>query len=268
MTVEVRSTVTRPTRERRSGAAARAYQKRSQRAASRAGAAVPEAAGGASVRRRAGSVAARIPFVATIIGLLSLGLAVTLLLTTRAAEDSYLLSSARAHNQSLTEQKSALERDVQTANSAPRLAEEAAALGLVPATDPARLVVHPDGTVEVVGTPKPADGTPVPPLDRRPAATDPTRPGAERQAPAAGPNSSTHEELQRVTPRPQDRAETPGRDDTERSAAGMSPVPAPAAQPPAAGEPATPRPGNVPPAEVSGEQLVPVTNETSPPAGQ
>lgn len=163
MTVQLSSTDVRPARAgRRSGAAQRAYERRTQRAAVHNGSAAGSAPAAA---KRAGTLAARIPFVATIIGLLSMGLALTLLLTTRSAEDSYQLSAARAHNQSLVEEKAALQRDVETANSAPRLAEEAAALGMVPAIDPARLVVHPDGAVEVVGEPKPATGLPVPPLD-------------------------------------------------------------------------------------------------------
>lgn len=145
----------------KSSAAQRAYAKRNQRAA--IGAATPE------VRR--GSFTARIPFVATIIGLLSVGLAVTLLLTTRAAEDSYKLSAAKAHNQELIEQKAALERDSRAANSAPELARKAAALGMIPAKDVARLVVADNGAVTVVGTPAPAQGTPVvvPPAATPPA---------------------------------------------------------------------------------------------------
>ncbi|MFZ2172870.1 MAG: hypothetical protein WAW17_02325, partial [Rhodococcus sp. (in: high G+C Gram-positive bacteria)] len=123
--------------------------------------------------------------------------------TTRSAEDSYQLSAARAHNQSLTEQKAALERDVETANSAPELAEEAAKLGMVPANDPARLVVHPDGNVEVVGKPAPASGTPVPPLDAaapttragNAVATAPNR-GITAQAPRATPPSGNGTEIQ------------------------------------------------------------------------
>lgn len=250
MTVEVRSTTTRPARERRSGAATRAYRKRSARAAVD----VSPPAQGSSVRSRAGSVAARVPFVATIIAMLTLGLAVTLLLTTRAAEDSYQLSTARAHNQTLMEQRAALERDVQTANSAPRLADAAAGLGLVPAVDPARLVVHVDGSVEVVGTPVPAAGSPVPPLDRY-STSD--RPGEQRPAPS-GPNSSTVEELQRVTPaREQDRQGSNHNGD-ERSAAPSNPGSVPDA---------TPQPEGALPTATVGEQLVPVTNENAP-AGQ
>ncbi|MEV0948751.1 hypothetical protein [Rhodococcus sp. NPDC049939] len=160
MTIQVSSTETRPARaDKRSGAAERAYEKRSRRASAHGSSAVA-----ASGRNRT-AFAARIPFVATIIGLLGLGLVTTLLLTTRSAEDSYQLSAARAHNQFLAQEKAALQRDVETANSAPKLAEEAAKLGMVPAKDPARLVVHEDGSVEVVGTPAPASGSPVPPLD-------------------------------------------------------------------------------------------------------
>lgn len=147
--------------KRRSGAAQRAYDKRMARTVGRTS---TGSESGFSTSRT-GEFKARIPFVASIIGLFSIGLAVTLLLTTRSAEDSYQLSDARAFNQSLVEQKAALERDYQSRNSAPELANAANALGMVPAKDPARLVVHPDGTVEVVGTPAPASEAPMPPLD-------------------------------------------------------------------------------------------------------
>lgn len=149
----------RPQTGSRSTAAQRAYAKRTQRAAITA----PVTQSGRV------SFKARIPFVATVIGLLSVGLAITLLLTTRAAEDSYKLSAAKAHNQQLVEQKAALERDVRLANSAPELASKAAAQGMIPAKDVTRLVVAEDGSVTVVGEPTPAQGTPVVPAP--PAAT-------------------------------------------------------------------------------------------------
>ncbi|ANS29310.1 hypothetical protein ACVH9Z_09710 [Rhodococcus opacus] len=191
MTVQVSSTEMRPARAAaRTGAAERAYKKRTQRAAVHSGSAIA-----VSGKNRTGTLTARIPFVATILVLLAMGLAMTLLLTTRSAEDSYQLSAARAHNQSLAEEKAALERDVETANSAPKLAEEAAKLGMVPANDPARLVVHPDGSVEVVGKPAPASGAPVPPLDVAP----PTQRG---NAVATAPNRGTTTQSPRATPQP------------------------------------------------------------------
>ncbi|WP_246098024.1 hypothetical protein [Rhodococcus spelaei] len=150
-----------PAKSTKKTAAQRAYAKRSQRASTGTAAEV--------VKR--GSFKARIPFVASIIGLLSVGLAVTLLLTTRAAEDSYKLSAAKAHNQSLIEQRAALERDYQVATSAPELARKAADLGMIPAKDVARLVVDDHGGVQVVGKPTPAQGAPVPPLNKQPGNT-------------------------------------------------------------------------------------------------
>jgi hypothetical protein len=90
-------------------------------------------------------MAARIPFVAAIIAMLGCGLALTLLLTTRAAEDSYQLGDARQLNRTLAEERAALQRDVEAADSAPELAARARELGMIPAKDPARLVIGADG---------------------------------------------------------------------------------------------------------------------------
>lgn len=187
----------------KSGAAQRAYEKRTARAAGRTSA---SSAAGSTLSRR-GVLKARIPFVASVIGLLSIGLAVTLLLTTRSAEDSYQLSDARAYNQSLIEQKAALERDFQTHNSAPELANQASALGMVPAKDPARLVVHPDGSVEVVGTPAPATAGAMPPLDAptsvpTPTATPPrtTVPAVPGATPSATNNTRNLAQSEQLIP--------------------------------------------------------------------
>jgi hypothetical protein len=218
-----------PARIRRSTAAQRAYDRRRQRASVVGGHSAPAVSTVATPR----GIVARIPFVATVIGLLCLGLATTLLLTTRAAEDSYELADARAHNQSLREQTAALERDVAAGNSAPVLAEKAAGLGLIPVKDPARLVMEADGTVNVVGTPKPAEGKPVAPLDRAP---DPV-----------------------IAPAPQTRAPRP-------TATTPSPAPTtPAA--PTTTPPATPQAVNDGRIQARGEQSTLVTVITQPPAG-
>ncbi len=148
---------------KKSTAARRAYEKRQQRAALVLG---DDVAPGV-LPKRATEFAARIPFVATIIGLLSMGLALTLLLTTRSAEESYEISAAREQNQRLMEERATLQRDVQSADSAPDLAAKARELGMIPAKDPARLLVAPDGAVIVVGTPTPAAGAPAPLLNGR-----------------------------------------------------------------------------------------------------
>lgn len=172
----------------RSGAALRAYERRQQRASIH----TSDSTRGSGSRRSidGGAIAARIPFVALIIGLLALGLGLTLLLTTRSAGDSYDLSAAKVVNTELAQQRAALQRDNELAESAPELARKAAELGMVPAKNPARLIVAPAGGVQVVGTPAPADGAPVAPLDSvAPAAA------GEGTVPNAGPQS------QQQTPR-------------------------------------------------------------------
>lgn len=178
---------------RRSSAAKKAYERRQQRAVAVLG----DDVGSAELPKRVTSLAARIPFVASIIGLLSLGLALTLMLTTRAAEDSYQLSAARQENERLAQERSALERDVQAADSAPDLAARARELGMIPAKDPARLVVAPDGGVVVIGTPTAAAGGPVPLLNPM---ANPRRSQSGTSEVPSRRSSSTQSSQQRATP--------------------------------------------------------------------
>ncbi len=117
----------------------------------------------------------RVPFVVLVIGALGVGLGVTLWLSTDAAERSYQLSHAREVNQALLQQKEALERQVLEAQAAPALAESARELGMIPSRDTAHLVQDPAGNWVVVGTPKPAEGVPPPPLNS--PLPEPTPPG-------------------------------------------------------------------------------------------
>lgn len=119
----------------------------------------------AAVDLRPRTLAARVPFVVLVIAALGVGLGVTLWLSTDAAERSYRLGNARQLNQALQQQKEALERDVLEAQAAPALAEAARNLGMIPSRDTAHLVQDAAGNWVVVGTPKPAEGVPPPPLN-------------------------------------------------------------------------------------------------------
>jgi hypothetical protein len=119
----------------------------------------------ASIDLNPRTLVARVPFVVLVIGSLGVGLGTTLWLSTDAAERSYQLGSARETNQALLQQKEALERDVLEAQAAPALAEAARDLGMIPSRDTAHLVQDPAGNWIVVGTPKPAEGVPPPPLN-------------------------------------------------------------------------------------------------------
>lgn len=121
----------------------------------------------ASIDLRPRTLAAKVPFVVLVIGALGTGLGITLWLSTDSAERSYQLGNARAKNQVLQQQKEALERDVLQEQAAPALAEAARKLGMIPTRDTAHLIQDPAGSWVVVGTPKPAEGAPPPPLNTK-----------------------------------------------------------------------------------------------------
>ena len=243
MTVQVASQPRRG--PARSTAAQRAYQRRNQRAA-QTGVPVAQTRGRTT---GAGRVRTRIPFVATILALLGVGMAATLLLTTGAAEDTYHLSTARAHNETLVQQRAVLQRDVEAGNSAPVLAVEAAKLGMIPSAQVARIVVAEDGSVSVVGEPVPAQGAPPAPLNNARPRTD-----TQGQAPLSG--SAGVE-----SPRPLSEvgeAPTPRPRSTDALAGDAGPRPA---DPQVPATPGNPNDGD--PAREA-EQLVPVSEMPQP----
>jgi hypothetical protein len=148
---------------------------------------------GAGPARTAASTG-RPQFVLLIMVLLVVGLAATLWLSTAAAADSYRLQDARAAARELSERAERLHREVAVLESAPELARRAAAMGMVPVQNPARLVVAPDGSVTVVGEPRAAVAPPPPApvvVEPRPAAEGPNGPAQEGAAPnGAAPNGA------------------------------------------------------------------------------
>lgn len=242
MSVSTRTETGRPARrvhdaERvKSGAAQRAYARRRQRTGG---------PGPVSVAAPRTELAGRGPFVAAILAMFGCGLALTLVLTTRAAEDSYQLSDARETNRVLSDERAALQREVAAADSAPELATRARELGMIPAQDPARLLVSPDGTVTVVGEPKPAQGPPAPPLNA------PPRGGAPRNGADPG------ERIVPVPTLPRSDSAAPSADDV-LAAPGSDPIPVPprAAEAPVPGA-QVPDPAAVPEGTAPAEGDVP-----------
>lgn len=156
----------------RAGVAARSRTK-AERAADRA--AATDASGGTA------------PFVLLIMVLLTSGLVATLWLSTAAAADSYRLDAARQATRDRTEEVERLHRDVAAMQSAPALAAAAQRIGMVPAGVPAVILVHPDGTSQVVGTPAKARAAAPPPPPAVPVnpatPASPAAPGAQGTAP-------------------------------------------------------------------------------------
>ncbi len=165
----------------RSAAAHKAYERRQRRVGSTYASASTVSRGG-----EARVLAKRIPFVVLVLGLLVSGMGLTLWLSTNATGQSYEVSAAKQRNQDLLNRKAALEQAVEAGNSAPDLARKAAELGMVQSSNVARLVVGPDGSVRLEGTPSPADGpssSPLTSVGQRPQLPPPPRPGPVPIAP-------------------------------------------------------------------------------------
>jgi hypothetical protein len=218
------------------------------------------------------TLAARVPFVVLVIGSLGLGLGVTLWLSTDAAERSYQLGSARQTNQALLQQKEALERDVLEAQAAPALAESARELGMIPSRDTAHLVQDPAGNWIVVGTPKPAEGVPPPPLNMPLPDENPAPPAqAVAGRPAPPPVADPREMVVRVPERAAPTAPAPAVDpvavplagplpDSPHGASGQPPALGPAVQPEGPLAAPLPEPQPQPPAmPAPAEQYGPVS---------
>jgi cell division protein FtsI (penicillin-binding protein 3) len=163
----------------RGRATGRAYARREDRLRKLVGGRAP----------RTAPTAGRAKFVLLVMGLLAVGLIVTLWLSTAAAADSYRLQDARVAARALSEQSEQLRREVMAMDAAPALAQQAAALGMVPVQDSARLVVGPDGAVTLVGTPKAAIAT-APPAPLAPAAAPNGAPSTGTAPNGAAPNAT------------------------------------------------------------------------------
>jgi hypothetical protein len=243
----------------------------------------------ASIDLRPRTLAAKVPFVVLVIGSLGAGLGLTLWLSTASAERSYQLGTARQQNRLLQQQKEALERDVLEAESAPALAEAARGLGMIPSRDTAHLIQDPAGNWVVVGTPKPAQGVPPPPLntklpDEKPAPPPPPANSVEvptRVLPgngglavplAPGPEAMVRAPDGATTLGTEHFPTPPGAPQPPAAAPGPEPQAAPGA-PPAPGlpMPAGPAPAVVPPAPAAPVVPPPATGPTppvdAPPAG-
>jgi hypothetical protein len=111
---------------------------------------------GAPTRRPASGARRRAPFVLLVVAMLlgtTLGL---LFLNTAIAVDSLKATQLRTENAQREQDIQRLERQVVDGSTPEELAGDAAKAGMVPAGPPAYLVIQPDGSSTVRGTPEPA----------------------------------------------------------------------------------------------------------------
>ena len=111
-----------------------------------------------SVERRAGrhAGAPRVPFALLVTALIVGGLALLLLLNTVSAANELRRHDLAGADASIAAQVQELQNEVAESAAPANLAAAAAALGMVPAANPAFLVIDANGLVHVMGSPAPA----------------------------------------------------------------------------------------------------------------
>jgi hypothetical protein len=98
----------------------------------------------------------RAPFVLLVVALLVGTTLALLVLNTAIAVDSLKATQLRADNAARAEEVQRLQRQVVSGSTPGEIARAAAAAGLVPAGDVGHLVIQPDGSTVLRGTPEPA----------------------------------------------------------------------------------------------------------------
>ncbi len=96
------------------------------------------------------------PFIVLVLGLLILGTLGLLVLNTVIAADSFRAEQLVQRNAELAVAEQELRRQVAEGLSPEALAEAARDLGMVAAGQPGFVVVNPDGSIVIQGTPVPA----------------------------------------------------------------------------------------------------------------
>jgi hypothetical protein len=132
----------------------------------------------------------RAPFVVVLIALLAGGIAGVLFLTTVTDEAGMRTSAARSATTDLRLQIEALQRDVALLDATPRIADEAAKLGMVPAGDSAMLMINGSGAGSLIGDPSAVPGPPPPAPSAAPSAATPAPAAAPSAAPSAAAPSA------------------------------------------------------------------------------
>jgi hypothetical protein len=127
--------------------------------------------------------APRTPFVLLVLGMLGGGLIVLLLLNSAAAADAFTQKRLRQQSQALSLREQQLSREVAASEAPGALAARAQSLGMVPAGEQGFIVLQPDGSARIAGSPVPATSPPPPPKPTpSPSVTAATPSGAARPA--------------------------------------------------------------------------------------
>jgi hypothetical protein len=136
--------------------------------------------------RTAGGRSRRAPFVLLVVALLAGTTLALLVLNTAIAVDSLKATTLKQGNTTREQEVQRLEQQVIDGGTPQSVAGDAARAGLVPAGTPGFLVVQPDGTSTLRGTPSPASPVPLPPVPGA-ATPSPAPAGGTAATPSPGP---------------------------------------------------------------------------------
>jgi hypothetical protein len=135
-----------------------------------------------------------------------------LVLNTAIAVDSLQATTLRQQNAKQEQEVQRLQQLVIDGSTPQRLAGDAATAGLVPAGAPGYLVVQPDGTSTLRGTPAPAPAAPLPPVPTAAPSSSPSpapsgpAPSGPAPSPAASPAAPASPADPAAPPAPADQA--------------------------------------------------------------
>jgi hypothetical protein len=176
--------------------------------------------------------APRVPFALLVLGLVVGGMVLLLALNTASAANELERHNLATKDQSVAAQVQQLRNEVALSAAPGNLARAAAELGMVPAANPAFIVVGADGSVKVLGKPKAVSGvptvlapvaTPKTSTPAKPSTTPKASPsktsatpsatgksGAKRHRPTKTPTRTTVKTTPKPTPTPTPTLTLPG----------------------------------------------------------
>jgi hypothetical protein len=130
-----------------------------------------------------------VPFAVLVVGLIVGGMALLLALNTASAANELRRHDLAGKDATVGAQVQELQNEVAASAAPANLAAAAAALGMVPAANPAFLVIEPDGSVRVLGSP--AAVSPAPVVVQQPAHKKKAKKTASKATKTAGTATKT-----------------------------------------------------------------------------
>jgi type II secretory pathway pseudopilin PulG len=167
----------------------------------------------------------RLPFAVVITSLIVGGMALLLVLNTASAANEVRRRDLAIKDAAVAAQVQDLRNEVAASAAPGLLAEAAAGLGMVPANNPAFLVLGSDGSVRIMGSPNPASGAPIAVLHKKKKKKKPSKTATPTKTPTSTSPGAT------TSTSPAGRSTSPGATETAGGSTSPSTTPTPTPTP-------------------------------------